>query len=72
MTRSRLVQRRALEQQASERLKAECPEYRTAAEALRVAADLGCSGDIYDALYDLMRQTGEQYEAKVRLTRGDA
>ena len=70
--RTHLVQRRSIEQQASERLKAECPEYRAAAEALRIAADLGCSGDIYDALYALLQQTGEQYEAAKRLARGDA
>lgn len=49
---------------ASERLKALSEGYRVAVEARSIAADLGCSGDIYDALTALCDREAAQFEGR--------
>lgn len=49
--------------QPSARLSDLCDGYRVAAEALVLAADLGCSGDLYDALWSLCQREAATYEA---------
>lgn len=41
-----------------------CPEYRVATEALAIAADLGCSGDLYDALQDLAEREFDAFATR--------
>jgi hypothetical protein len=62
--RSTLVERRAPDMQPSQRLRDLCAEYRVASDALSIAADLGCSGDLYDALFDLCRREAAAYETR--------
>lgn len=45
------------------RLSEVSPAYRVAVEALNLAADLGCSGDLYDALWALCEREAKAYEA---------
>jgi len=60
MTRSAAVLSRFHDNQPSDRMRHLSDGYRVAAEALTIAADLGCSGDIYDALTALMlREAGK-------------
>lgn len=40
--------------------------YRVASEAFRTAADLGCSGDVYDALFALVRREANKVEAALK------
>lgn len=44
--------------------------YRVAVEALRLAADLGCSGDLYAALWDLVTREAEAAEKRLAEKRG--
>lgn len=52
-TRARLVERLAAERQPSQRIRDLSPGYRAATEALQIAADYGCDGRLYDALWRL-------------------
>jgi len=45
-----------------ERLRDKSDGYRVATEALKIAADLGCSGDLYSALTDLVMREAERAE----------
>lgn len=40
--------------------------YRVASEAFRTAADLGCSGDIYEALFSLVQREAEKVEEALK------
>jgi hypothetical protein len=40
--------------------------YRVAAEAYRLAADLGCGGDLYDALFHLLQSEAKKVEAALK------
>lgn len=47
--------------------------YRVAAEAYRLASDLGCSGDLFDALWSLVEREAKTAELKrAELRDGDA
>lgn len=61
--RSRYVLWRGPDRQPSERLRDLSPTYRVASEALTIAADLGCDGAIYDALYALVEREARAAEA---------
>ena len=61
--RSTVVLYKAREAIPSDRLKRDSG-YRAASEALVIAADLGCSGDIYDALWDLCQREAQRVETK--------
>ena len=50
--------------QSAARLSAISNGYRVAAEAYRLVADLGCSGDLFDALWDLVEREAATAEAK--------
>lgn len=60
MTRTVAVLARFTEHQPSARLRDMSDGYRVAAEALNVAADLGCSGDLYDALWAIVEREGNR------------
>lgn len=51
--RSSIVYYKAPERQPSARLRDLSDGYRVASDALMIVADLGCSGDIYDAIWAL-------------------
>lgn len=63
MNRSHGVTLRSPETQPSARLRDLSPTYRVATEALVIAADLGCSGDLYDALWALCQREADAYLA---------
>lgn len=64
MTAAPIVLYRRRETVASERLRAACDGYRVAVEAREIAADLGCSGDIYDALTALADREATKHEGR--------
>jgi len=64
VTRSRYVQWRSPDRQPSARIADECPAYRVATEALAIAMDLGCSGDLYDALWALCQREADAHAGK--------
>lgn len=61
--RSNLVLIRCRERQPSQRIRDLSEGYRVATDALVIAADLGCSGDLYDALYELVEREAAKAEA---------
>lgn len=65
MTRSNYVEWRSPERQPSARLRDASPTYRVAVEALNIAADLGCDGAIYDALWGLCEREAKAAEANM-------
>lgn len=54
--RSSIVLLRTPERQPSARLRHISDGYRVATDALLIVADLGCSGDIYDAIWALVER----------------
>lgn len=63
-TRSTLVLLRAPDRQPSARLRDLSEGYRVASDALRIAADLGCSGDIYEALWALCEREADAVQTR--------
>lgn len=61
MTRSRYVQWRSPERQPSARLKEECEGYRVATDILIGVANLGCSGEIYDFVWQICQREADQF-----------
>jgi hypothetical protein len=61
---SRAVLRFHPQRQPSQRLREACDAYRAAADAYVLACDLGCSGDLADALYALMQREATAFEAR--------
>lgn len=57
--RSTLVLLRGPERQPSKRLRELSEGYRVATDALGIVADLGCSGDIYDAIWALCQREAD-------------
>jgi hypothetical protein len=48
----------------AEKLRAISDGFRVAADAYRLASDLGCSGDLYTALWDLVEREAASAEVK--------
>ena len=62
--RSNIVLFKSRERVPSQRLRELDDGYRVATDALIIAADLGCSGDIYDALWGLCQREAERFQGR--------
>ena len=65
MTRSARVYRICPDSQPSQRLRDLSPTYRVASEILVGAADLGCSGDLYDFIWSICQREADAYHASI-------
>lgn len=65
--RSTLVLLRGPERQPSKRLRDVSEGYRVATDALVIAADCGCSGDLYDALWALCERERDNAQRGIGL-----
>jgi len=68
MMRARAVQSASIERQPSRRLRQLSDGYRVATDALLAAAELGCSRDIYDALWRICEREADAYQASAGST----
>ena len=62
--RSRIVLFKRRDDLPSQRLRDECPTYKVASEILVGAADLGCSGDIFDFIWSICQREADLHVGK--------
>lgn len=60
-----LIRPIATGRESAAKLSAVSDGYRVAVAAYRLAADLGCSGDLFDALWDLVEREAAAAEAQI-------
>lgn len=68
--RARVVLVRCRDRVPSHRLRGLSDGYDAACEAMLIAADLGVSGDVYDALWDLCERWRGKAESKNKVIQG--
>ncbi|MCP4305653.1 MAG: hypothetical protein GY788_12385 [bacterium] len=61
--RANVVLFKSVDRVPSQRVRDSDAGYRAATDALILAADLGCSGDIYEGLWSICERELQRYEA---------